>query len=235
VGRKEDIKYSLTVGAYIMSDHIGMSKALEHYVVSHTRETALAARLRRETAKLPRGGMQTMPDQVAFLALLVRLMSARRIIEIGTFTGYSALGMASALPAGGKLITCDTSREWTDVAQRYWSEAGIRDRIDLRIASADKTLADLLSEGLAGSFDLVFIDADKTGYDGYYEASLKLLRGGGLIAFDNMLWSGAVADSSVQDADTQALRALNIKIRDDARVDSCLLTVADGMVLARKI
>ena len=217
-----------------MSEHLGLSKVVASYVENHTRECELAKRLRLETAKLPNGGMQTMSDQVAFLAFLVKLIAAKHIIEIGTFTGYSALGMAHALPDGGKLVACDTSKEWTDIARKYWKEAGVDDRIDLRLAPANKTLAELLKEKGAGSFDLVFIDADKTGYDGYYEASLKLLRVGGLVAFDNMLWSGAVADASDQSDDTKALRALNAKIRDDARVDACLLTIADGMVVARK-
>lgn len=218
-----------------MGGHIGISETLERYVFAHTRETDVAKRLRLETMKLPQAGMITMPDQVAFLAWLVRLIQAKRIIEIGTFTGYGSLAMASAMPDGARLIACDTSREWTDIAQRYWKEAGIADRIDLRLAPASATLSKLLGDGLAGTFDLIFVDADKTGYDAYYEAGLKLLRTGGLIAFDNMLWSGAVADESAKDTDTLALRALNAKICDDRRVDACLLTVADGMILACKV
>jgi len=217
-----------------MSDHTGLNPTLERYVTEHTRETELAARLRQETAQLPRGGMQTMSDQMAFLAVTLRLMQARRVIEVGTFTGYGSLIMASALPKDGRLVACDISKEWTDIAKRYWREAGVEDRIELRLAPAEKTLADLLKENGPGTFDLIFIDADKTGYDAYYEAGLKLVRQGGLIAFDNMLWGGAVADTFAQDADTKALRMLNAKIRDDERVDACLLTVADGMMLARK-
>lgn len=218
-----------------MSGHLGMTEMLEHYLVAHTRESVIAKRLRLETLELPQGGMMTMPDQAAFLALLIRLTQARHVIEIGTFTGYSTLAMACALPKDGLIIACDMSREWTDIGKRYWKEADVERRIDLRLAPAKQTLVGLLDERREGSFDLVFIDADKTGYDAYYEASLRLLRKGGLVVFDNMLWGGAVADASVQDNDTRALRALNAKIQDDERVDACLLTVADGMMLARKI
>jgi O-methyltransferase len=212
-----------------------MPDFVERYV-SHviTRETPLQQRLRAETAGLPQAGMQVGPDQGKLLALLVHLIGARRALEIGTFTGYSALAVAAALPADGKLIACDISAEWTRIARRYWDEAGVSGRIELRLGPARDTLAALIRDGAAGSFDFAFIDADKTGYDAYYEACLTLLRPGGLIALDNMLWNGAVADPRVQDPDTSALRALNVKIRDDARVESCLLTVGDGVMLARK-
>jgi len=212
-----------------------MPDFVERYV-SHviTRETPLQQRLRAETAGLPQAGMQVGPDQGKLLALLVHLIGARRALEIGTFTGYSALAVAAALPADGKLIACDISAEWTRIARRYWDEAGVSGRIELRLGPARDTLAALIRDGAAGSFDFAFIDADKTGYDAYYEACLTLLRPGGLIALDNMLWNGAVADPRVQDPDTSALRALNVKIRDDVRVESCLLTVGDGVMLARK-
>ena len=208
---------------------------VEQYV-SHviTHESPLQQRLRAETARLPQAGMQIGPDQGKLLALLVHLIGARRALEIGTFTGYSALAVAAALPADGKLIACDISAEWTRIARRYWDEAGVSGRIELRLGPARDTLAALIRDGAAGSFDFAFIDADKTGYDAYYEACLTLLRPGGLIALDNMLWNGAVADPRVQDPDTSALRALNVKIRDDVRVESCLLTVGDGVMLARK-
>jgi len=196
--------------------------------------TPLQRRLRTDTAKLPNGGMQISADQGALLALLVRVVGARRAIEIGTFTGYSALAIASALPGDGKLVCCDISKEWTDVARRYWAEAGVEQRIDLRLAPALDTLRRLSSEPGAGAFDFAFIDADKTNYDAYYEACLRLVRPGGLIALDNMLWGGEVADPAARDADTEALRALNLKIRDDARVDACLLTVGDGVMVARR-
>jgi predicted O-methyltransferase YrrM len=209
------------------------SDAIEDYVWQHTRESEAARRLRDETAKLPQAGMQIGPDQAAFLALLVRTLSARRCIEIGTFTGYSALAVAAALPADGKLICCDISAEWTAIARRYWREAGVDARIDLRLAPALDTLNALLAGGERG-FDFAFIDADKSGYENYYEACLKLLRPGGIIALDNMLWSGAVADPTKLDADTVAIRALNAKITIDERVDAALITVGDGVMLARK-
>jgi predicted O-methyltransferase YrrM len=209
--------------------------AVEHYVNEFfTRQTPLQCRLRAETAVLPRSRMQIGPDQGALLALLVRLLGARRALEVGTFTGASALALASALPPDGKLITCDVSEEWTAIARRYWDEAGVSGRIELRLGPAADTLAGLLGEGAAGSFDLAFIDADKPSYDGYYEACLLLVRPGGLLAIDNTLWSGAVADPSANDPETAAIRALNAKVRDDERVEACLLTVGDGLLLARK-
>jgi predicted O-methyltransferase YrrM len=209
--------------------------AVERYLaVEISRETALQRRLREETSHLPDAGMQIGADQAALLAMLVRSIGARRAIEIGTFTGYSALAVAAALPVGGKLVCCDVSEEWTGIARRYWQEAGVADRIELKLAPATETLAALIRDGGAGTFDFAFIDADKTNYDAYYESCLTLLRAGGLIALDNMLWSGRVADPQVHDADTDALRALNAKIRDDARVDACLLTVGDGVMLAQK-
>ena len=212
-----------------------LPEAVERYVARDaTREGEVQKRLRAETARLPQAGMQIGPDQGALLALLARTIGARRAIEIGTFTGYSALAVASALPADGKLICCDKSEEWTAIARRYWKEAGLADRIELRLGPALETLAALATEYGPNSFDFAFIDADKTSYDAYYEACLGLLRAGGLIALDNMLWSGDVANRAVRDADTKALRALNAKIRDDERVDSCLLTVGDGVMLARK-
>jgi O-methyltransferase len=209
--------------------------AVDAYVhnVAHV-ETPLQRRLRDETAKLPMGMMQIGADQGAFLALLIRLIGARRAIEIGTFTGYSALAVALALPADGKLVCCDINDEWTSIGRRYWAEAGVADRIDLRLAPAADTLRDLSREFGPGSFDFAFIDADKSGYDAYFEACLKLLRPGGLMAFDNTLWSGAVADPAKNDPDTNALRALNLKVRDDPRVTSCLVSMGDGVLLALK-
>jgi len=212
-----------------------LPEAVERYVADQmTPQTALQQRLRTETAKLPNGGMQISADQGALFALLVRTIGARRALEIGTFTGYSALAVAQALPADGRLICCDVSEEWTDVARRYWNEAGLTKKIELRLGPALDTLAALLRAGGAGSFDFAFIDADKSNYDAYYEACLQLVRAGGLIALDNMLWGGEVADPDAHDRDTDALRALNAKMRDDARVDACLLTVGDGVMLARK-
>jgi len=219
----------------LMPNRSLLPEPIERYVNGFiTRETPLQRRLRDETAALPRGRMQIGADQGALLALLVRLTGARRALEVGTFTGYSALAVAAALPPDGRLITCDVSEEWTAVARRYWQEAGLAGRIDLRLGPAVQTLAGLLREGGAGSFDFAFIDADKESYDAYYEACLRLVRPGGLLAIDNVLWSGAVADPSQADPETEAIRALNEKVRDDPRVEACLLTVGDGVMLARK-
>ena len=214
-----------------------LSDDIERYVgQTISKETPLQKRLRAETAKLPGNWamMQIGADQGAFLALLVRLIGAKRTIEIGTFTGYSALAVAQALPNDGKVIACDINEEWTSIARRYWQEAGLADKIELRLGPAVDTLKSLLAAGGSGTFDFAFIDADKSGYDAYYELCLKLIRPNGLIAVDNVLWSGAVVNSKKRDGDTAALRALNLKMRDDTRVDSVLLTVGDGLTLARK-
>ena len=209
--------------------------AIDAYVRSvGARETPIQARLRAATASLPQAMMQIGADEAALLALLVKILGARRALEVGTFTGYSALAIAAALPPGGRLVCCDVSREWTDVGRPFWREAGLDDRIDLRIAPAQDTLAALAADGGAGTFDFAFIDADKSGYDAYYEHALVLLRDGGLVAIDNTLWSGHVADASHVDEDTVALRKLNDKIRADQRVDMCLMSVGDGVTLARK-
>jgi caffeoyl-CoA O-methyltransferase len=218
-----------------MSARSVVPEAIDQYVNSvFSKETPVQQRLRAETAVLPRANMQIGADQGALLALLLHLLGARRVLEVGTFTGYSSLAMAAALPPDGKLIACDVSEEWTSVARRYWQEAGLSGRIDLRMGPAVDTLAALLRDGARESFDLAFIDADKESYDAYYEACLGLVRPGGMIVVDNTLWSGAVADPSVQDPETAAIRALNLKVRDDPRVEACLLTVGDGVLLARK-
>ncbi len=210
-------------------------EAIERYVNEIiTRETPLQRRLRAETAALPNARMQIGPDQGALLALLVRLIGARQTLEVGTFTGYSALAVATNLPPDGKLVACDVSEEWTTIARRYWNEASIGHKIDLRLGPAAETLATLLRDGGRGAFDFAFIDADKESIDAYYEACLELIRSGGLIAVDNVLWHGAVTDPAVTDAETQAIRALNLKMRDDPRVEACLLTVGDGVFLVRK-
>ena len=216
-----------------MTRNTMIATAVETYVSGLTREPKLAAELRTETMRLANGQMMTPPDVAALLALLVRMVGAKRAIEVGTFTGYGSLAIASALPENGKLICCDISETWTAIGRRYWERAGVAARIDLRLAPAAETLSKLAARG-AGRFDFAFIDADKGGYDGYYEACLTLMRVGGVIALDNMLWYGAVADKRVRDADTQALRALNTKISKDARVDACLLSVGDGVMVARK-
>jgi caffeoyl-CoA O-methyltransferase len=183
---------------------------------------------------MPGGGMQISPEQGQFMALLLELLDARRIIEVGTFTGYSALRMVLALPADGRIIACDINKETTAVARRYWAEAGVADKIDLRLAPAAETLNGLLRDGQAGRFDFMFVDADKTGYDTYYELGLKLLRPGGLMAIDNVLWNGAVVDDKDGSDDTQAIRALNAKLKDDARVSLSLVPIGDGLTLARR-
>ncbi|MGA9334476.1 MAG: class I SAM-dependent methyltransferase [Rudaea sp.] len=217
-----------------MTRRFTASDAVEDYVWAHTRESEVARQLRERTADLAQAQMQIGPDQAAFLALLVRSIGAQRCIEIGTFTGMSALAVAGALPADGKLVCCDISEEWTSIAREYWERAGVAERIDLRLAPALDTLNDLLADGGREQFDFAFIDADKTGYDAYYEACLQLLRPGGLIALDNMLWSGRVADPDCHDADTDAIRALNAKIHADLRVDATLLTLGDGVMLVHK-
>jgi len=219
-----------------MSSHsISLTATLSEYLHSVSlRESQLQRRLREETAKDPMARMQISPEQGQFMALLVRLMGARRCIEVGVFTGYSSLAVALALPADGRIVACDVSEQWTSVARRYWTEAGVADRIDLRLAPALETLDVLLAAGGAGTFDLAFIDADKTNYLGYYERVLALLRPGGLVLIDNTLWSGRVADPEVADADTVALRHFNECLHRDERIDLSMLPVGDGLSLARK-
>ncbi len=214
---------------------ITLTEELSDYIAGVSlREPDVLRRLREETARVPMAGMQIAPDQGQLMALLARLVGARRCLEIGTFTGYSALVVALALPADGRIITCDVDARMTAIAKRYWAEAGVAGKIDLRLAPALGTLDRLLAEGAVGRFDFAFIDADKTNYDGYYERALTLIRQGGLIVIDNVLWSGAVADPKRNDADTRALRALNRKLHNDERVDLSLLPLADGITLARK-
>ncbi|HVM84819.1 MAG TPA: class I SAM-dependent methyltransferase [Candidatus Binatia bacterium] len=197
------------------------------------RESELLKELRAETSKLSGAGMQIGPDQGAFMAMLVELTGAKRALEIGTFTGYSSLCVAGALPADGKLICCDVSEEYTKVARDYWRRAGLESKIELRLGPALATL-DALIEAKVEAFDFAFIDADKTNYSNYYERVLQLLRPGGLIAIDNVLWSGDVADPKKHDADTDAIRALNEKVRNDERVALALVPIGDGVTLARK-
>jgi caffeoyl-CoA O-methyltransferase len=214
---------------------IGISDDLQQYVVElGVREPDVLARLRAETAALPQHRMQVAPEQGAFLALLVELIGARRCLEVGTFTGYSSTAVALALPEDGTLVCCDVSREWTDVARRYWADAGVADKIDLRLAPAVETLDGLLGAGEEATYDFAFVDADKTGYAAYYERLLRLVRPGGLIAIDNTLWGGRVVDPEVDDADTTAIRAFNRRLADDDRVSLSLLPLADGVTLARR-
>ena len=214
---------------------VNMTDRLYDYLLdASVKESDILKRLREETAQLPQSGMQISPDQGQFFAFLIQLIGARKALEVGTFTGYSATAVASALPPDGKLICCDVSAEWTSVGKRYWSEAGVADKIDLRLGPAVETLDALIAAGESGSFDFAFIDADKTGYDDYYERSLKLIRANGVIAIDNVLWQGNVADPEHMDESTEALRAIARKVRDDDRVSACMLAIGDGVTLARK-
>jgi len=198
------------------------------------REPEAGRRLREVTRAMPMAGMQIAPDQGNALALLVELIGARRAVEVGTFTGYSALRTALALPADGELVCCDVSAEWTAVGRPFWEEAGVAGKIDLRIAPAVETLDALIAAGWAGTVDFVFIDADKPNYDAYYERALVLARTGGLVAVDNVLWGGAVVDDADRSADAVSIRALNAKIRADERVSMAMLPIGDGLTLARK-
>ena len=213
-----------------------LTDALHDYLLRFgTRESATAKALRKETrAATEWHPMQISPAQGAFMAFLVRLLGIKRALEVGTFTGYSALVVAEAMPAEGRLIACDVSEEWTAIGRPFWERAGVAEKIDLRLAPATETLDGLLAAGDAGGFDFAFIDADKANYDAYYERCLKLLRTGGVIGIDNVLWGGRVANEAANDADTQAIRALNAKVRDDTRVDLAMLPIGDGLTLVVK-
>ncbi|CAL9584815.1 Putative O-methyltransferase_MSMEI_4947 [Streptomyces sp. enrichment culture] len=219
-----------------MAGQLALDDRLHDYVREMSlRDDDVLRDLRAETAGMPMlQAMLVLPEEAQFLALLVRLTGARDVLEVGTFTGYSSLCMARALPADGTLVTCDHSERWTRVAARYWQRAGVADRIDLRLADAGETLDRLTAERGPGSFDLAFVDADKTGYPRYYEQCLTLVRPGGLVVLDNTLFFGRVADPAAQDADTRTIRELNARLRDDDRVEISLLAVADGLTLARK-
>lgn len=213
---------------------ISLDERLYTYLVDHSvREHPVLAELREATRTHRHAGMQIAPDQGQLMALLVKLIGARRTIEVGVFTGYSSLAVALALPADGTILACDISDEYTQIARKHWQRAGVADKITLVLAPASETLDARIKAGEAGRYDFAFIDADKTGYDAYYERCLTLLRPGGLIAVDNVLWGGAVAQES-KDADTKALQAFNDKVHADERVDLAMLPVGDGLTLARK-
>jgi predicted O-methyltransferase YrrM len=197
-------------------------------------ESAPLRELRAETSKLPGAGMQISPEQGRFMGWLVELLGARRALEVGVFTGYSSLCVAQALPADGQLVACDISEEWTELARRYWRRAGVDGKVTLRLGPAASTLEELLAAGEAGSYDFAFIDADKQNYALYYDRCLELLRQGGVLAVDNTLWGGSVADPERQDDSTRAIRALNQKAFADRRVSACLVPIGDGLLLARK-
>lgn len=217
------------------SKSLGLEARLYDYLLAvSVRESPLLAELRKETAALPSAIMQISPEQGQFMALLVELMGVRKALEIGVFTGYSSLCVAQALPRNGKLVACDVSEEYTAVARRYWDRAEVSSRIDLRLRPAIETLDQLLADNQAGSFDFAFIDADKENYLAYYERSVELLRSGGLLAVDNVLWSGSVADPDNDEPSTRAIRELNARISEDTRVSISLIPIGDGLFLARK-
>ncbi len=214
---------------------LSINDSLYEYILQHSlREHAQLAELRQLTASHEWARMQIAPEQGQFMALLVELTGAKNIIEVGTFTGYSALAMALALPAEGQIICCDISTEWTDIGRPFWKKAGVEALIDLRIAPALDTLDELIKQQQQGKFDIAFIDADKTNYLNYYERCLELIHPGGLIMFDNTLWNGDVANTDVNDEDTIAIRALNERLHEDERVSISLVPIGDGLTLARK-
>ncbi|MBD2496217.1 class I SAM-dependent methyltransferase [Nostoc sp. FACHB-280] len=212
-----------------------LTQNLYEYLLSVSlREPEVLLQLRQETAQHPRANMQVAPEQGQFLAFLVKLIGAKKTLEVGVFTGYSSLSVALALPPDGKIIACDVSEEFTSVARRYWEKVGVADKIDLRLAPATETLEYLLAQGQAETFDFAFIDADKENYYRYYELALQLVRPGGLIAIDNVLWSGRVLQPELQDSSTTAIREFNSKLAQDDRIDVSLIAIADGLTLARK-
>ncbi len=206
----------------------------DYLVEVSVRESDILRRLREETGRLENARMQISPEQGQFMNLLASVMGARNALEVGTFTGYSALCVALALPDDGRLIACDIDEEWPSFGRRYWAEAGVSHKIEFRPGRASETLASLIAEGREGDFDFIFIDADKKGLDDYYEKSLRLVRRGGLIAVDNTLWGGKVVDSDVNDDATMAIRGFNAKMTDDRRVSMSLVPIGDGLTLARK-
>jgi caffeoyl-CoA O-methyltransferase len=217
------------------STAIVLTPEVYQYYQMHTlRPHLILDDLRQETLKMYDAQMQICPEQGAFMQMMIKMLGAKKTIEIGTFTGYSALCVALALPNDGKLIACDTSEEWTNIAQKYWQEAGVAHKIELKLAPAIQTLQALLDAGQAGTFDFIFIDADKENYLNYYEAALKLIRVGGIVAIDNVLWYGRVADSNNNAPSTIAIRQLNDHILNDSRVDISMLPIGDGLTLAMK-
>jgi caffeoyl-CoA O-methyltransferase len=213
-----------------------LSDQLHQYLLSVSPpEPAVLSRLRAETARDPKHTMQIAPEQGMLFQLLIRLTGARKTLEIGVFTGYSSLAVALALPEDGKVIACDVSKEWTDIGRRYWNEAGVAHKIDLRLGPAVDTLDAMIADGREGEFDFAFIDADKQNYGAYFDRCLGLLRRGGLIAVDNVLWSGKVADPATDDHDAKVIHAFNKRLRNDPRVTSCMIPIADGVTLAMKL
>lgn len=217
------------------SETINLTPELYHYLQKISlREHKVLKELREETHQLKKSTMQISPEQGQFLALLIEVLNAKKTLDIGVFTGYSALAVALAMPTNGQVIACDVNVEWTSIAKRFWEKAGVANKISLRLAPANETLDQLLAVREAGSFDFAFIDADKANYANYYEKSLILLRQGGIIAVDNVLWGGNVINPAINDVDTQAIRDLNELIAKDERVSVSLLPIGDGLTLARK-
>lgn len=214
---------------------LGLPDELHAYLLDvGVREPDLLRQLRAETAAMPEHDMQIAPEQGALMALLVELTGARRCLEVGTFTGYSSLSVALAMPADGRLVCCDLSREWTDVARRYWAQAGVAEKIELRLGPALDTLDGMVAEGLAGTFDFAFLDADKDNYPAYADRLLTLLRRGGLMAIDNVFWGGEVAQPEVDNVSVRGIRELNRMLSSDERVSLSMVPIADGLTLARK-
>ena len=215
--------------------YLSLNDELYDYLLDVSlRESDVLRRLREATSQMEESLMQVAPDQGQFMALLVRLMGARRALEVGVYTGYSSLCVAQALPQDGVLTACDISEEWTAIARRYWREAEVDHKINLILAPATDTLRRLIDEGEAGSYDFVFIDADKSNYSAYYDLTYQLVRSGGVILVDNTLWEGKLTDSTAQDEDTAAIRAINQELARDERIDLSLLSIADGLTLALK-
>lgn len=214
---------------------LGLSQSIDRYLNAHSPESAIMRELRDVTSKLPLSMMQIAPSQGAFMSWLVRMIGAEKTIEVGVFTGGSTLITAQALPEHGRILACDVSQEWTDVAQKYWTKAGIDHKIQLILKPAKETLTECLLAGEANQYDFAFIDADKESYEDYYELCLRLIRRGGIILLDNMLWGGAVANKSKQESATRALRQLNRRVLNDNRVDCSLVPVGDGLMLVRKL
>jgi caffeoyl-CoA O-methyltransferase len=225
----------VTGGKSMSNRSIALTDSMYDYLLRVSlREHPVLERLRRETLALPEAEMEISPEQGQLMALLARLIGAKRCLEVGVFTGYSSLVTALALPDDGRILACDVSERWTAIARRYWREAGVEHKIDLRLAPALQTLDALLASGEAGRYDYAFIDADKNNYGGYYERALELLRPNGLLMFDNTLWSGKVADPAETDDETAALRALNARLHRDERIDLSLTPIGDGFTLVRK-
>ena len=214
---------------------IAITESIYQYLCDHSlREDPILKDLRDHTYDMEERAMQIAPEQGQFMKMLVKLIGAKNTIEVGVFTGYSSLAIALALPEDGRIVACDVNPQYTSVAEKFWVSAGVREKIDLRIGPAKNTLLELINAGLTGTFDFAFIDADKINYDHYYELCLQLIRPGGLITVDNVLWGGAVSDDTINDVDTNSIRALNDKLHQDERIDLSLVPVGDGLTLAMK-